>query len=47
LVDARGSGEARDGWPSAAYALDLPANARSLPARPIYARAPDAKAKAA
>ena len=47
LVAARGSGEARDAWPSAANALQLPEGLRSLPAKPIYARAPDAKAKAA
>ena len=42
LVEARGSGEARDIWPSAADALTLPAELRSLPPRPLYARAPDA-----
>ena len=47
LVDARGWGEARDALPSAADTLKLPADLRSLPAKPIYARAPDAKAKAA
>ena len=47
LVDARGWGEARDLLPSAANALRLPEELRSLPARPVYARAPDAKAKAA
>ena len=47
LVDARGSGEARDALPSAADALQLPEALRSLPPKPIYARAPDAKAKAA
>jgi tRNA threonylcarbamoyladenosine biosynthesis protein TsaB len=47
LVEARGSGEAREQWPSAANALRLPAALRSLPAKPVYARAPDAKAKAA
>ena len=43
LVDARGWGEALDQWPSASNALRLPESQRSLPARPIYARAPDAR----
>ena len=43
LVIARGSGEAREGWPSAADALKLPRALRSLPPKPVYARAPDAK----
>jgi tRNA threonylcarbamoyladenosine biosynthesis protein TsaB len=43
LVDARGWGEAREGWPSAADAMRLPAAQRSLPPRPVYARAPDAR----
>jgi tRNA threonylcarbamoyl adenosine modification protein YeaZ len=47
LVDARGSGDAREAWPSAASALKLPAALRSLPAKPVYARAPDARAKEA
>lgn len=47
LVDARGWGEADDALPSAANALKLPKSLRSLPSRPVYARAPDAKAKAA
>jgi tRNA threonylcarbamoyladenosine biosynthesis protein TsaB len=47
LVDARGWGEARDTLPAAADALRLPEDLRSLAPRPIYARAPDAKAKAA
>ena len=47
LAAARGRGEARDLLPSAADALKLPPALRSLPARPVYARAPDAKAKAA
>jgi len=47
LVDARGWGEAREALPSAADTLKLPADLRSLPPKPIYARAPDAKAKAA
>ena len=43
LVQARGWGEAREGWPSAANALRLPASQRSLRPRPFYARAPDAR----
>jgi tRNA threonylcarbamoyl adenosine modification protein YeaZ len=47
LVDARGSGEARDAWPAAADALRLPPQLRNLPPKPVYARAPDARAKEA
>jgi len=47
LVDARGWGEAVDALPSAADALKLPESLRSVDPRPVYARAPDAKAKAA
>jgi hypothetical protein len=47
LVEARGSGEAREGWPSAANALRLPQALRSLPAKPVYARAPDARIRQA
>jgi tRNA threonylcarbamoyl adenosine modification protein YeaZ len=47
LVEARGWGEASDAWPSAAYALDLPEELRSLPPRPVYARAPDARPRQA
>jgi tRNA threonylcarbamoyladenosine biosynthesis protein TsaB len=43
LVDARGWGEAREAWPSAANALALAEAQRSLSSRPIYARAPDAR----
>lgn len=43
LVHARGWGEAREGWPSAANALRLSEAQRSLAPRPIYARAPDAR----
>jgi len=43
LVDARGWGDAREGWPSAAKALALPEAQRSLSPRPVYARAPDAR----
>jgi tRNA threonylcarbamoyl adenosine modification protein YeaZ len=47
LVEARGSGEAREAWPSAADALKLPGALRVLPPKPIYARAPDARVKEA
>ena len=47
LVDARGSGEAREAWPSAADALKLPEALRALPPKPVYARAPDARVKEA
>ena len=47
LVEARGSGEAIDTWPSAANAIKLPEGLRTLPPRPIYARAPDARAREA
>ena len=47
LVDARGWGEALEGLPSAADSLMLPEALRSLPAKPIYARAPDAIVKVA
>jgi tRNA threonylcarbamoyl adenosine modification protein YeaZ len=44
LVEARGWGEAREAFPSASDALALPQPLRSLPAKPIYARAADARA---
>ena len=47
LVAARGSGEAVEAWPSASNALALPAELRSLAAKPVYARAPDARARSA
>lgn len=47
LVGARGHGKAVEALPSAAHVLRLPAALRSLSARPVYARAPDAKPKAA
>jgi tRNA threonylcarbamoyl adenosine modification protein YeaZ len=47
LVEARGSGEAREAWPSAADALKLPDVLRTLPPKPVYARAPDARVKEA
>jgi tRNA threonylcarbamoyl adenosine modification protein YeaZ len=43
LVSARGHGEAIDALPRAADARLLPEVLRSLPPRPIYGRAPDAK----
>jgi tRNA threonylcarbamoyl adenosine modification protein YeaZ len=43
LVEARGWGEARELWPSAANAFTLPPALRSLAPRPVYARAPDAR----
>ncbi len=43
LVSARGSGTALDALPRAADARLLPLALRSLAARPIYGRAPDAK----
>jgi tRNA threonylcarbamoyl adenosine modification protein YeaZ len=43
LVAARGSGEAIEALPRAAFARLLPAALRSLSPRPIYGRAPDAK----
>ena len=43
LVRARGFGEAHDALPRAADAMLLPEALRSLPANPIYGRAPDAK----
>ena len=47
LVEARGWGEARDAWPSAANALKLPVTLRTVPAKPVYARAPDARVQEA
>ena len=47
LVEARGWGEAVAAWPSASDALNLPLELRSLPPRPLYARAPDARAREA
>ena len=43
LVGARGWGEAREAWPSAANALALPEDLRRLVPKPVYARAPDAR----
>lgn len=47
LVSARGWGEALERFPSAADALNLPRSLRTLDPKPLYARAPDARAKAA
>ena len=47
LVEARGHGEAVEAWPTAAAAMRLPQALRSLEPKPVYARAPDAKVKAA
>ena len=47
LIDARGWGEAREAWPSAANVLSLAESLRTMPAKPVYARAPDARAKEA
>jgi tRNA threonylcarbamoyl adenosine modification protein YeaZ len=47
LVEARGHGDALDIWPTASRALTLPDSLRSLPPVPVYARAPDAKARTA
>lgn len=47
LVEARGWGEARDGWPSASNALRLAEGLRTLAPKPLYARAPDARAREA
>ena len=44
LVEARGWGEAREAWPSASNALSLPPKLRELAPKPVYARAPDARA---
>jgi tRNA threonylcarbamoyl adenosine modification protein YeaZ len=47
LVEARGWGDAVEAYPSSANALRLPRALRSLAPRPVYARAPDARAKQA
>jgi tRNA threonylcarbamoyladenosine biosynthesis protein TsaB len=47
LVAARGWGEARELWPSAADALRLAERMRTLAAKPIYARAADARVREA
>lgn len=43
LIAARHWGEALERWPSAANALSIPQPLRSLPAKPLYGRAPDAQ----
>jgi len=45
LIEARGWGEAVEGWPCAADALRLPSDLRQVPADPVYARAPDARVR--
>lgn len=45
LVEARCSGEAVDAWPAAADAMRLPEALRSLDPKPLYGRAPDARAR--
>lgn len=47
LVETRGRGEAIERLPSARHCLRVPAELRSLGPQPIYARAPDARPKAA
>lgn len=47
LVEARGTGRAIEAWPSAAFALRLPEPLRTLAPAPVYARAPDARARSA
>jgi len=47
LVEARGWGEAREAWPTASRALALPEQLRTLAPKPLYARAPDARAREA
>jgi tRNA threonylcarbamoyl adenosine modification protein YeaZ len=47
LVRARGWGEPRELLPSTGYALRLPESLRNLPAKPVYARAPDARVREA
>jgi tRNA threonylcarbamoyl adenosine modification protein YeaZ len=47
LVDVRGWGEAYEAWPSAVNSLKLPEALRTLSPKPVYARAPDARAKEA
>lgn len=47
LVEARGHGLAIEAWPSAKHALRLPESLRALAPVPLYARAPDAKARTA
>jgi tRNA threonylcarbamoyladenosine biosynthesis protein TsaB len=45
LVDSRRSGRVVEDLPSAKSAMRLPNESRSLPPKPIYARAPDARVR--
>jgi len=47
LVQARGHGTAVESWPIARQVLRLPQSLRTLAPAPLYARAPDAKARTA
>jgi tRNA threonylcarbamoyl adenosine modification protein YeaZ len=47
LVDARGWGEAREAVPSAVHTLMVHEELRRLPAKPVYARAADARPRQA
>jgi tRNA threonylcarbamoyl adenosine modification protein YeaZ len=47
LVQARGHGTAVEAWPTAKQVLRLPQSLRTLAPAPLYARAPDAKARTA
>jgi len=47
LVEARGHGKAESAWPSARNALRILEALRSLPPKPVYARAPDARTRSA
>jgi tRNA threonylcarbamoyladenosine biosynthesis protein TsaB len=47
LIAMRGWGEAREMLPSAANAMSVSVKQRSLAARPVYARAPDARPRQA
>ncbi len=47
LVDARGRGRAVNAFPSASDAMRLPEELRTLAPAPVYARAPDARARTA
>jgi tRNA threonylcarbamoyl adenosine modification protein YeaZ len=47
LVQARGHGTAVEAWPTAKQVLRLPQSLRTVAPAPLYARAPDAKARTA
>ena len=47
LIEARGSGDAVEAWPSASKVFRLPEHLRQLSPAPVYARAPDAKVRTA